>query len=104
MDPHNTTQMTAMQPFNFVYEKLLNRDKDMRLIPELAEAWKSLDPATWEILLRKGVKFHNGEDFNAEAVKFTLDGSGSPARQLCLKASRRSRKCARSMPTPCIRH
>jgi len=73
MDPHNTTQMTAMQPFNFVYEKLLNRDKDMRLIPELAEAWKSLDPTTWEILLRKGVKFHNGEDFNAEAVKFTLD-------------------------------
>ena len=49
MDPHNTTQMTAMQPFNFVYEKLLNRDKDMRLIPELAEAWKSLDPTTWEI-------------------------------------------------------
>ena len=29
--------------------------------------------STWEIMLRKGVKFHNGEDFNADAVKFTLD-------------------------------
>ena len=73
MDPHNTTQMTAMQPFNFVYNKLLNRDKDMKLIPELAESWKSLDELTWEVRLRKGIKFHNGEDFNAAAVKFTLD-------------------------------
>ena len=73
MDPGNTTQMTAMQPFNFVYEKLLNRDKDMKLIPELAESWKSVDEITWEVTLRKGVKFHNGEDFNADSVKFTLD-------------------------------
>ncbi len=73
MDPANTTQMTAMQPFNFVYEKLLNRDKDMKLVPELAESWKNVDDVTWEITLRKGVKFHNGEDFNADAVKFTLD-------------------------------
>lgn len=73
MDPGNTTQMTAMQPFNFVYEKLLNRDKDMKLVPELAESWKSVDDLTWEVKLRTGVKFHNGEDFNADSVKFTLD-------------------------------
>lgn len=73
MDPHNTTQMTAMQPFNFVYDKLINRDKEMKLIPELAESWKSVDELTWELKLRKGVKFHNGEDFDSAAVKFTLD-------------------------------
>ncbi len=73
MDPHFTTQMTAMQPFNFVYEKLLNRDASMKLVPELAESWKPLDELTWEVKLRKGVKFHNGEEFNAAAVKFTLD-------------------------------
>src|SRR4051812_1624721 len=73
MDPEFTTQMTAMQPFNFVYEKLLNRDKNMQLVPELAESWKSVDDVTWEVRLRNGVKFHNGEDFNAESVKFTLD-------------------------------
>jgi peptide/nickel transport system substrate-binding protein len=73
MDPHNTTQMTAMQPFNFVYNKLLNRDNDMKLVPELAESWRSVDEVTWEIKLRKGVKFHDGEEFNAGAVKFTLD-------------------------------
>ena len=73
MDPHNTTQMTAMQPFNFVYSKLLNRDNSMKLVPELAESWRLIDELTWEVKLRRGVKFHNGEDFNADAVKFTLD-------------------------------
>ena len=73
MDPHNTTQMTAMQPFNFVYNKLINRDKDMKLVPELAESWKAVDELTWEVKLRKGVKFHNGEEFNSAGVKFTLD-------------------------------
>ena len=73
MDPHNTTQMTAMQPFNFVYNKLINRDREMKLVPELAESWKALDELTWEIKLRKGVKFHNGEDFDAASVIATLD-------------------------------
>jgi peptide/nickel transport system substrate-binding protein len=73
MDPDNTTQMTAMQPFNFVYEKLLNRDDDMKLIPELATAWSAMNDTTWEVQLRHGVKFHDGEDFNADAVKYTLD-------------------------------
>ena len=30
-------------------------------------------PTTWEVKLRKGVKFHNGEEFNAESVKFSLE-------------------------------
>jgi peptide/nickel transport system substrate-binding protein len=73
MDPHNTTQMTAMQPFNFLYNKLLNRDDEMQLVPELAESWRSIDETTWEVRLRQGVTFHNGEPFDAEAVKATLD-------------------------------
>ncbi|TFH44219.1 MAG: hypothetical protein E4H01_11220 [Lysobacterales bacterium] len=73
MDPHNTTQMTAMQPFNFLFNKLINRDDKMQLVPELAESWKPLDDLTWEVRLRQGVKFHNGETFDANAVKSTLD-------------------------------
>jgi peptide/nickel transport system substrate-binding protein len=39
----------------------------------LAESWRSLDEKTWEFKLRQGVKFHNGEPFTAESVKFTLE-------------------------------
>ena len=42
-------------------------------MPELAVSWRSVNPATWQFKLRQGVKFHNGEPFNAEAAKFTID-------------------------------
>lgn len=44
------------------------------LSPCLATSWESLDGAkTWTFYLRKGVKFHNGESFDAQAVKYSLD-------------------------------
>ena len=47
-------------------------------MPALAESWKRLNPTTWQFTLRKGVKFHNGDDFNADCVKFTLDRATNP--------------------------
>jgi peptide/nickel transport system substrate-binding protein len=42
-------------------------------IPWLAERWESKDSQTWIFYLRKGVKFHNGNPFNAEVVKWNMD-------------------------------
>jgi peptide/nickel transport system substrate-binding protein len=43
-----------------------------KIMPRLATAWKQLDATTWQLFLRKGVKFHDGGDFNAEAVVFNF--------------------------------
>ena len=57
-----------------VFDVLIMRTPDMKLVPGLATKWEFLDNNTkLRFTLREGVKFHNGEPFNAEAVKFTFD-------------------------------
>src|SRR4030095_16829214 len=56
-----------------VYDGLTARDAQGNLVPALAESWKRLNPTTWQFALRKGVKFHNGDDFNADSGQFTAD-------------------------------
>jgi peptide/nickel transport system substrate-binding protein len=43
-----------------------------KITPQLATAWKQIDPLTWEFALRKDVKFHNGEAFDASSAEFSL--------------------------------
>ncbi len=45
---------------------------DGRIMPRLATSWKQINANTWHFLLRKGVKFHDGKDFNAETVIFNI--------------------------------
>ena len=45
---------------------------DSSIMPRLATSWKQIDAHTWRFSLRKGVKFHDGKDFNAEAVVFNI--------------------------------
>lgn len=62
-----------------LYDNLVQRDqKTMKIVPHLAESWKLLDDNTWEFKLRKGVKFDDGEPFNAECVKFTIERGLDP--------------------------
>src|SRR5512136_435172 len=44
-----------------------------KAVPWLAESWESTDSQTWTFHLRKGVKFHDGTEFNAEAVVFNFN-------------------------------
>ncbi len=62
-----------------IFDTLVMRDKQMNLVPGLATEWRAIDDLTWEFKLREGVTFHNGEPFDAEAVKFTLDRVLDPA-------------------------
>jgi peptide/nickel transport system substrate-binding protein len=47
--------------------------KTAEFVPWLAESWENVNDTTWRIKLKKGVKFTNGEPFNATAAKFTID-------------------------------
>jgi len=63
----------------YIYDNLIEQGPDGKLVPGLAESWKVDDPKTITMTLRKGVKFQNGEDFNADAAKFSIDRMKDPA-------------------------
>jgi peptide/nickel transport system substrate-binding protein len=56
-----------------VFDRLIEIDADGTLVPRLATAWQWHDDHTLEVTLRQGVKFHNGEDFDARIVKFNWE-------------------------------
>lgn len=74
LDPHMSASLPTWNIARNVFDSLLVRDlKTFGYKPGLAESHRIINDTTWEFRLRRGVKFHNGEDFNAEAVKFSIE-------------------------------
>jgi peptide/nickel transport system substrate-binding protein len=62
-----------------IFDTLLQRDpKTLQLQGNLAESWRLLNDTTWQFKLRRGVRFHNGEPFDAAAVKFSIERMLNP--------------------------
>src|SRR6201986_668144 len=73
LDPYTLNESTTHAHLGQVYESLIARDKDLKIIPALAESWEIAEPTRWRFHLRKGVKFHNGDPFTADDVVFSAD-------------------------------
>ena len=86
LDPYTLNETFTLGAMGNVMEGLTKRDKDLKIIPGLAERWEILEPTKWRFHLRKGVKFHNGEDFVADDVVFSLDRMRSPGSQIKSRA------------------
>jgi peptide/nickel transport system substrate-binding protein len=71
-DPHAQNESFNNQFNGQIYEQLLARDKTMKLIGNLATDWKQTSPTTWVFNLRKGVKWHDGSNFTADDVVFSI--------------------------------
>ncbi|MCJ8518730.1 peptide/nickel transport system substrate-binding protein [Pseudorhizobium tarimense] len=75
LDPHAVTATNDFRILVNLYDGLVRyKDGTLEVEPSLAETWTiSDDGKTYTFKLREGVKFHDGSDFNAEAVKFNFD-------------------------------
>src|SRR5438270_3075301 len=83
LDMMNQQETPASNVGAQIFDTLVERDASLKPVPSLAvELPRLVNPTTWEVKLRKGVKFHNGEDFNADAVKFSLERVANPANKL----------------------
>ncbi|TWH00632.1 peptide/nickel transport system substrate-binding protein [Mesorhizobium sp. J18] len=73
LDPYSLNETFTLGMLGNVYEGLTKRDKNLEIIPGLAESWEQLDPLHWRFHLRKDVKFSNGNDFTADDVIFSAE-------------------------------
>ncbi len=72
MDPHSLNETLQLSFTGNIYEALVARGKDMKLVPALATQWKQTSPTVWRFELRKGVKFHDGTPFTVDDVVFSF--------------------------------
>jgi peptide/nickel transport system substrate-binding protein len=72
LDPQYSTTGATQQASQQIFETIVGRDKNLRMVPSLAVSWKEVDSLTWELKLRQGVKFHDGKDFSAEDIVYSI--------------------------------
>ncbi|WP_045519017.1 glutathione ABC transporter substrate-binding protein GsiB [Neobacillus niacini] len=83
MDPHDTNDTLSGSIQSTMLEGLVGFDKDMKMIPVLAESYEASDDAkVFTFKLKQGIKFHDGTPFNAEAVKANIDRVANPDNKL----------------------
>src|SRR3989442_3457936 len=74
LDPHQSTAAVDRQVFQNLYDKLVDINQNLEIVPMLATSWQIADGGrTYTFKLRQGVVFHDGTSFNAEAVKVKLE-------------------------------
>lgn len=73
LDPANHRSRVTEGVIHNMYDAVLTRTVDMKVVPELAESFRQLDATTYEMKLRPGIRFHDGSPLTAEDVKFTFD-------------------------------
>ena len=73
MDPHGLFETMTLGFQRSIYEGLVIRNDKMETIGALAESFENIEPTVWRFKLREGVKFHNGNDFKADDVEFSVN-------------------------------
>ena len=79
LDPHLTTDATSAQVIVEVFGGLVTIDKDLNVVPDLAESWDvSPDGTVYTFRLRRNATFHDGKPVTAEDVRWSLERVTSP--------------------------
>jgi peptide/nickel transport system substrate-binding protein len=71
-DPYSQNESFNNTGNSYIYESLVQYDKEFKVVPQLALKWENVEPTRWRFHLRQGVKFQEGEPFTADDVVFSF--------------------------------
>src|SRR5580700_483205 len=77
LDPHFFHLTSNTEIHKAIYSGLVTQDADMKVVPDLAVSWRTIDDTHWEFKLRPGVIFHDGTPLTADDVVFTYERARS---------------------------
>ena len=75
LHPHEATDVYSRRIISNIFDRLIETDENLKIVPGLAESWEQLSPTELKFNLRKGVKFQNGDELTSEDVKYTLENA-----------------------------
>ncbi len=73
IDPHFQLIAGNKNISDHIFDRLVHRNASLGIVPGLAKSWRLVDDLTWEFILQKNVKFHDGSPFTGEDVKFSIE-------------------------------
>jgi peptide/nickel transport system substrate-binding protein len=82
LDPHSLNESLQITVLRNIYEPLVDRGPDYKLIPRLATDWKQTSPTVWRFNLRQNVQFHDGTPFTADDVIFNYERAKDPGSDM----------------------
>jgi len=72
LDPHNNSNWPCFIVEEVIFDRLIQKDENGKIVPMLATKWEVIDDLTVRFHLRDDVRWHNGEKFTAEDVRYTI--------------------------------
>jgi peptide/nickel transport system substrate-binding protein len=78
LDPRVEAGVPGWSIFSHMFDGFVFRDERTNPIPWLVTKWEQVSPTALRWHLRKAIRFHNGEDFTAESVEFSLEQYAAP--------------------------
>jgi len=82
MDPYSQNENLTNNVNALVYDTLVMRDRDLKIVPGLAASWEQVNATTWRFKLRPGVRFHDGAPLTADDVVFSYQRAAEDTSQI----------------------
>jgi peptide/nickel transport system substrate-binding protein len=94
MDPYAFNEGVTFNINALVHDRLVERDREQRIVPSLATGWSVVDDTTWRFTIRRDAKFHDGSPVTIDDVVFSIERSQQPTSEVSVFTRRLGRPVA----------